>query len=111
MGGDHFDESEPRDEKGQWTAGGGAPTAKDAHAAMDERAATAEKGVQVRHAEIDGRKYEVHTDEAKKDDPLLHYAHVYRIRADGKRGAQITSVERVHHALTVSRGQKWPPGS
>ena len=35
---------------------------------------------------VDGRSYEVVTDETQRDAPFCVYCQVYRIRADGTRG-------------------------
>ena len=44
---------------------------------------------QTRKATYNGIPYEVDTDEAKKNEMLLSYAQVYRIRKDGTRGRKI----------------------
>ena len=41
---------------------------------------------------FEGREYQVRTDEAKKDEMFCSYCQVYRIRKDGKLGAQITGL-------------------
>jgi len=44
-----------------------------------------------RIVELEGRTYEVSTDEALRTAPLTSYARVYRIRKDGTRGQRITT--------------------
>lgn len=49
--------------------------------------------------EIDGRTYEVVTDEAKRAGSLSSYCQVYRIRQDGTRGRQVVTISIIYDVL------------
>jgi len=53
--------------------------------------------------EYEGRTYEVVTDESKRDQMLTSYCQVYRIRKDGTRGSQLSTISLIFAILQASK--------